>query len=83
MFIFIFTVCGIIILISMLRTRHFIRSVILSAMQGLVSLFAVNLAGELTGVYLSLNWFSAAVGAVGGLPGIIFLLVSDIIVSVM
>lgn len=80
MFYFVLVISAIIILISMLRTQHFIKSFFLSAFQGLTAMFAVNFIGEMISVHIPMNWFSLSVGAIGGLPGIIYLLINDIIV---
>lgn len=81
MFEFILGISAIIILFSMIRTHHFVKSLFLSVMQGVTAMFAVNFIGDLISVHIQMNWFSLSVGAVGGLPGIIFLLVNDIIVK--
>lgn len=79
MFHFIMIVCLCIILVFMVKSQHFVKCAVLSALQGVISLFAVNFIGEFTGLHISLNWFSAAVGAVGGMPGVVFLVVTDLI----
>ena len=43
----------------------------MSALQGLASAFAVNLLGMITGVTVSVNWYSLAAFTVLGLPGVI------------
>ncbi len=82
MYIFIMSVCCAVILFAMYKTHRFFRSLFLSALQGTVSLFAVNFIGEFIGVHIAFNWFSLLAGAVGGLPGIIFLLISDIMCAI-
>ena len=80
MFNLILVISGIAILVSMLRSHHFVKSLFLSAFQGITALFAVNFIGEMISVHISMNWFSLTIGAVGGLPGIILLLINDVIV---
>ncbi len=82
MYIFIMSLCGVAILITMYKTHKFFRSLFLSALQGTVALFAVNFIGEFIGLHIALNSFSLLVGTLGGLPGIIFLLVSDIMCAI-
>lgn len=82
MYIFILIVCFVVIISALFSSKHFIKSFLLSALQGLSALFAVNFIGDFIGVHLALNWFSAAVSAAGGLPGVIFLLISDILLAV-
>lgn len=78
MYIFIMTLCGCVILVSMLKTHRLFRSLVLSAVQGAAAVFAVNFIGEFTGLHISLNWFSAAVSSIGGLPGVIFLVMNNL-----
>ncbi|MBQ7540812.1 MAG: pro-sigmaK processing inhibitor BofA family protein [Clostridia bacterium] len=61
------------VLIAFARTGRFIRCVLSSAVQGLVSLLAVNVLGTLTGVTVAVNPYT--LGAVGllGMPGTISL----------
>lgn len=75
-------ISAIIILISMLCTHHFVKSLFLSAFQGITALFAVNFIGEMISVHIPLNWFSLSFGVIGGLPGIIYLLLNDIFVKI-
>lgn len=82
MFYLILVISGITIFVSMLRSHHFVKSLFLSTFQGICALFAVNFIGEMISVHIPMNWFSFAVGAVGGLPGIIFLLINDVIVKI-
>ena len=78
MYIFIMTLCGCVILFSMIKSGSFFKSLLLSAIQGITAVFAVNLIGEFIGVHIAVNAFSGLVSAVAGLPGVIFLLVSNI-----
>lgn len=68
-----------VIFFSMYKTHHFVKSIILSVLQGGAALFAVNFIGSFIDVHIPLNWFSIAVSGAGGLPGVIMLLVSEII----
>ena len=67
------------IFLSMYKTRHFFKALILSVLQGGAALFAVNFIGSFIDVHIPLNWFSMAVSGAGGLPGVILLLVSEVI----
>lgn len=55
------------------------RSFVLSAMQGIAAMFAVNLTGLVTGVTLATNWYTVATYIVLGLPGVIATLVMNVI----
>lgn len=73
--------CSAAVLISMKKSGHFFKSAFLCAVQGIAALFAVNAAGALTGVTLSVNPLTIASGAIFGTPGIIFHLMAKIIVN--
>lgn len=79
MYIFVMSVCGIFILFAMIKTHRFFRSLVISAIQGVTALFAVNLIGDFMGLHLSVNFFSLLVSCVSGLPGVIFLVVTDMV----
>lgn len=55
------------------------RSFFLSALQGVAALFAVNLSGMITGVTLALNYWTAGMSALLGLPGVICMLMMNFI----
>ena len=79
MYIFILLVSLLIIIISIIKSHHFFGSLFLSALQGIIALFAVNFAGGFIALHLNVNVFSLLVSAFGGLPGVIFLVVNDIV----
>lgn len=57
-------------------------SFIKSAFQGLAGLFAVNLAGMVTGVTIAVNWYSIASFIILGLPGVIGALILNLIFKI-
>ena len=57
------------------------RSLLSSAVQGILALALVNLTGALTGVTLSVNAASLGVAALGGIPGIIGMLMMNIVMA--
>lgn len=65
---------GFIILLIMLRSKHFVRSFILSSLQGVAVLFAVNLLSSVTGFELAVNPITLGISALGGTAGVIMLL---------
>ena len=73
------SVCGIVIMFTMIKTHRFFRSLFMSAMQGVIALFSVNFIGGFIGLHLSLNLFSLLVSCISGLPGVILLVVNDLI----
>lgn len=72
---------GVIVLSVSVKSERFFRSLFLSAVSGIGSLFAVNIASAVTGVSLSVNLFTLLVSGIGGVPGTVFLLLSDVIIN--
>ena len=70
----------IIILTVSFKSKHFFKSVFLSAFSGLGGLFAVHVLSWFTPLSLPVNLFTAAVSAVGGIPGVIGLLITSVTV---
>lgn len=67
------------VLVSFLRSGHFIKSVLSSAVQGIASLLAVHAAGTLTGVTIAVNAYTLCTVGLFGLPGTISLVLLDCI----
>ena len=68
-----------IIVVSAFRTKRFFSCVILSALQGIAAMFAVNALGMVTGLHLSLNSYTIAASVIGGTPAIIGMIVTEIL----
>lgn len=69
---------GIIILITMLHSKHFFKCIFLSALSGIAALFAVNLLAGFTDFEVAVNPVTLGISALGGTPAVIMLLVSRI-----
>ena len=54
-------------------------SFVLSALQGIAAMFAVNLTGLVTGITIATNWYTVATYIVLGLPGVISTLIINLI----
>ncbi len=67
-------------LIKMIRSGHFFKAILTSALSGLGSLFAVNLLSSVTGVSIAVNWFTMIFCAFSGICGSICLLVTNIFI---
>ena len=74
-------VFALIIFTVSLKTGKPVRSLLLSALSGDGSLFAINIVSSLTGVSLSVNTATLLVSAIGGIPGTVFLLLCDVILG--
>ncbi len=77
----IFTVYTIVILITYFKSKRFFSAVLLTAMQGICSLFAVNLLGEYICIHLPINAYTLGVSSIGGTSGVIMMLLCDIFMA--
>lgn len=66
-------------IITMLKKGSFLKSLFISAFQGLASLLAVNALGLLTGVTLAVNQYTILAAVCLGIPASISMLVLNII----
>ena len=55
----------------MIKSEKGATSFILSALQGIAAMCAVNLTGMITGVTVAVNWYTIISTVVLGLPGVI------------
>ncbi len=74
-------ISGIVILSVLVKTERTFRCLFLSAVSGIGSLFAVNIASAVTGVALAVNPVTLLISGFGGVPGTVFLLLSDVIIN--
>lgn len=75
-------VSGVCVLLWIFKSPKGGRSFLISALQGLAALFAVNLSGMVTGVTVALNYWTAGVAALLGLPGVICTVILNFIFNV-
>lgn len=68
----------IIILTVSLKSKHFFKSLFLTAFSGLGSLFALYFLSDFTPLTLPVNLFTAGVSAISGIPGVIALLLTAV-----
>ena len=68
----------IIILIVMVRSKHFFKCFLLSSVSGIAALFAVNLLKEITGFEIGVNPVTLCFSAIGGSPAVILMLISRV-----
>ena len=59
--------------LTLIKSGHFIRYLLLSAISGIGALFAVNLLTSVTGVSIALNYITLFVSALFGISGVIAL----------
>lgn len=73
------SVACVIVVVSAFRTKRFFSCVILSALQGVGAIFAVNALGLVTGLHISLNGYTLVASAIGGTPAVIGMIVTEIL----
>lgn len=69
------------ILIACFKSRHFIKYILLSALSGLAAFFAVQLLGTVTSISLPCTPLTLTISGIGGVPGVILLLILDLLVK--
>ncbi len=67
-----------ILLLTMIKTKKFFKVIILSALQGICVLFAINLFGEFIQIHIPVNSWTIGISSIGGISGVIMLLLCDI-----
>lgn len=70
-------------LLAMLWTRHFMKALFLTALEGTAAFFAVNFIGGFFNVHLPLNLYTASFCALGGAPSVAALLFLQTIFHVL
>ena len=74
----IFSIYAIIIFITYIKSKKFFTALLLTAMQGICALFAVNFLGEFIEVHIPVNYWTLGLSSVGGVSGVILMLLCDI-----
>ena len=67
------TFSSLIVVLTLIKSGHFIRYLFLAALSGIGALFAVNLLTYLTGVSIALNYITLGISALFGISGVIAL----------
>lgn len=67
------------VIAAAVKGGHAIKTLSLSAVQGIIALFAVNVLGTVTGVTVGVNAVSIFISCIGGISGVIMLLVMNAI----
>ena len=64
-------ICAASVLWWMIKSEMGATCFAVSALQGRAAVFAVNLAGLVTGITLAVNWYTLGTAVLLGLPGVI------------
>ena len=70
-FITLAVICAASVLWWMIKSEKGATCFAVSVLQGLAAVFAVNLAGLVTGITLAVNWYTLGTAVLLGLPGVI------------
>ena len=73
----IFIIYAMIIIISMIKSKHFFKALFSTMLQGICALFAVNFMGNFISVHIPVNIFTLGLSSFGGVSGVIALLICD------
>ncbi|MBE6836282.1 MAG: hypothetical protein E7515_08575 [Ruminococcaceae bacterium] len=68
-----------VIIVTVIKTKRFFSATLLSVLQGVGSLFAVNFIGSFIGVHINVNALSLAVSSLFGTSGVIALLFTQLL----
>ena len=64
---------SVVVMLTLIKSGHFIRYLTLSAISGIGALFAVNLLTSNTGISIALNYKTLCISALFGISGVIAL----------
>lgn len=78
----ILAVAAVLLFIAYYKNHHTLSGILLTAIQGICAFFAVNFIGAFCSVHLNLNLYSGLVSIFGGTPGVIFLLLMNMLVNI-
>ncbi len=73
----IFSFYIIMIVIAFIKSKRFFTAFLLTALQGVCALFAVNLIGQYIMVHIPVNAWTLSVSSVGGISGVVMMLLCD------
>lgn len=70
------------ILIALIRSGHFLRCLVFSAVTGNAALLVISYLGAFTGVALGINLFTVGTATLLGIPGVLAMLLIRLLFSV-
>ena len=73
------SVTALILLVLFIKSRKPIKSIVLNAFSGIITLILINITTSFTGIHIPVNWWSVAASAGLGLPGVIGLILLPMI----
>ena len=72
-------ITALIILFFAIKSRKFIRTLLLNAFLGIIAIIVINLTKKFSGVYIPVNYWTFGIGGALGLPGVVGILLSNFI----
>lgn len=73
------SVTAFILLVFFIKSRKPVKSLISNAFSGIIALILINLTTNFTGIHIPVNWWSVSASAGLGIPGVIGLILVQII----
>jgi len=67
-------IAAVAIFLASLKSKHPMKTLLSSALAGLVTLVVVAVSGHFTGVSLAINLWTLGCAAVSGIPGVVLML---------
>ena len=77
----VFSLYLIVIFITSVKSKRFFTALLLTALQGVCALFAVNFIGTFLSVHIPINGWTVGVSSIGGVSGVIMLLLCDVFMT--
>ena len=72
-------IAAVAIFLASLKSKRPMKTLLSSALAGLVTLVAVAVSGHFTGVSLAINFWTLACAAASGIPGVVLMLVIKLV----
>lgn len=67
-----------IVLVTMIKTKKFFTTLFFTVLQGICTLFMVNLIGQYIHIHIPVNGWTIGVSSAGGISGVIMMLLCDV-----
>lgn len=77
----VFSLYLIVIFITLVKSKRFFTALLLTALQGVCALFAVNFIGTFLNVHIPVNGWTVGLSSIGGVSGVIMLLLCDVFMT--
>jgi pro-sigmaK processing inhibitor BofA len=69
------------LLVLFIKSRRPVKALVINAFSGIITLILINLTTAFTGIHIPVNWWSVSASAGLGIPGVIGLILLQMIFS--